>query len=442
MLEQVAGVSRPLVRSRWVLRGARVLRRMGLIRAAHPVATIRLARDVRRWGPVAGAVRVAAQRWPDAIGLVDDRGALTFGELDRRSNALAWAWRGQGIRQDSAVGLLGRNHRSMVDAMLAAAKLGAQVVPMRPDLGVDELAVLVQREGVTAIAYDQEFAPALAGLPERVSRYLAWTDDGSGGDVMLDELIAAAPGHEPPAPAEPGGLTLLATGPVTGSDARLRAVPCRARPVRLAAQFLDRIPLPPGKAVLVALPLWRGSGLVPFLVALSLGSAVVLPRRPEAVRLLANIIRYRCAAAVLTPPLLDDLVAVAAPAPAVLRLVVSTGAPLAADLGDRVVTQFGDVLYNWYCTSASPVAAVATPADWRVAPGTVGRAPFGGEVGLFARDGRRLVEPGRVGAVYVGDGLASGPPPGSAPEALAGLLPTREVGHFDRAGRLFIDGST
>src|SRR5882757_4505120 len=185
MLEQVAGARRRWARIRWAVRSARVLYRAGLFRPAHPIATIRLARDVRRWGPLAGAARIAARRWPDSIGLVDDRGALTFGELDRRSNALAWAWRGQGIRQDSAIGLLCRNHRGPVDAMFAAAKLGAQVVPMRTELSPEQLAEVVQREGVTTIVYDQEFAPMLAELPQRVSRYLAWTN-GPGQDIGQD----------------------------------------------------------------------------------------------------------------------------------------------------------------------------------------------------------------------------------------------------------------
>src|SRR5262245_39170389 len=156
MFEQVYSRA---ARIRWMLQSARVLHAAGLIRPAHPIATSRQARELRRWGPLAGAVRVAARRWPGAIGLVDDRGAPAFGELDRRSNALAWAWRGQGIRQDAAIGLLCRNHRGPVDAMLATAKLGAQVVPLPTDLAGDRLAAVVQREGLTSVVYDHEFAP-------------------------------------------------------------------------------------------------------------------------------------------------------------------------------------------------------------------------------------------------------------------------------------------
>src|SRR5215475_5097225 len=271
MLKTVAGARIRLARARWALYGARILHRAGLLRLLHPVTTLRDGQELRRWGTLAGTIRVAARRRPDALGVVDDRGALTLGDLDRRSNALAWAWRGQGVRQDSAVGVLCRNHRGLLDAVFAAAKLGAQVVLLDTGLGASALVEAVQHEGVTALVYDAEFAHLVAALPDRVGRFAAWAGDGHDA-VTLDELIAAAPPHEPPPPAEPGGLVLLARA---RGGAR-RGVPCRANPGHVAARFLERIPLRPGDVTLVAAPLWSIAGLVPCVVALALACPVVL----------------------------------------------------------------------------------------------------------------------------------------------------------------------
>jgi fatty-acyl-CoA synthase len=429
MLE-VAGAYR-FARTRWAFRCARILSRAGLLRPAHPITTLRDARDVRRWGPLAGAVRLASRRWPDAIGLVDDRGALTFAELDRRSNALAWAFRGQGIRQDSAIGLLARNHRGLLDTLFAAAKLGAQAVPMRTDLGGERLAQLVQREGVTAMVYDQEFAPAVADLPERVGRFQAWSA-GPGDATSLDELIAAAPAHEPPVPAEPGGLTFV----VAGDDGSPTGVPCRVVASYCAAQFLDRMPLPAGRPVLVSVPLFNAYGLAPMLVALSIGSTIVLQRDTNGQRMLTNVARHRCVTAVLTPHVLRELLAAWGPAPSTLRIVISSGGVLEPELGNRAGALLGNVMHNWFCTAASVLTAVATPADWRAAPGTVGRPPFGAQIGLFA-DGRRVEQPGRLGSVHVLNPFAGTTQVGAA--SLDGLLPTGAVGYLDRAGRLFLE---
>ncbi|HEY3633307.1 MAG TPA: AMP-binding protein [Jatrophihabitantaceae bacterium] len=438
MLEKVAGARSAIPHSRWALRSARVLRGAGLVQPTHPLATFRRARDIGRWGPLAGVARLGARRWPGAIGLVDDRGALTFGELDRRSNALAWAWRGQGIRQDSAIGVLCRNHRGLVEATFAAAKLGAQVVALRTEFGAEQLAGVVQREGVTTIVYDDEFSPAVAALPDHVSRYLAHVDGPAvtsattsvvtstvTSAITLDELIAAAPARELPLPAEPGGLTFLA-----GHRDGYRGVPCRIRPGRFAAQFLDRIPMPAGEAVLVAIPLVRACGLVPTLIALAVGSTVVLHRDGQPQQLCASIVRYRCAGAVLTPRQLPALLDPAGPTPSTLRVLVSSGGVLPVELGNRATQVFGDVVHNWYAPPGSLLAAVATPADWRAVPGTVGRAPFGAQLSVLGPDGRRIVEPGRPGAVHVGNRFAA---------SQGGAVPTGASGQIDRTGRLFLD---
>jgi fatty-acyl-CoA synthase len=385
MLKKVAGARLRLARARWALSGAQILQGAGLLRLVHPVTTQRDGQELRRWGTLAGTVRIAARRRPDALGVIDDRGALTLGDLDRRSNALAWAWRGQGVRQDSAVGVLCRNHRGLMDAVFAAGKLGAQVVLLDAALGRSELADAVQHEGLTALVYDDEFAHLVTALPDRVSRFAAWV--GGGHDaVTLDELIAAAPPHEPPPPAEPGGLVLLAPA----RRGVRRGVPCRANPAHVAARFLERIPLRPGDVTLVAAPLWSIAGLVPGVVALALGCPVVLCRDAETPAIGAALARHRCTVLAATPEQLPRLVWPA-------RIVLSFGAP------DVALAQgFGDVLHVWYGTPASPVLTVATPQDWRAAPGTVGRAAFGCRLVVLGPDGQPAAI-GQVGRVQVLD---------------------------------------
>jgi fatty-acyl-CoA synthase len=409
MLKTVAGARLRLARARWALAGARILQGAGLLRLAHPVMTMRDGRELRRWGALAGTVRIAACCRPDALGMVDDRGALTLGDLDRRSNALAWAWRGQGVRQDSAVGVLCRNHRGLLDAVFAAGKLGAQVVLLDTELGATALVDAVQHEGVTALVYDDEFAQLLTALPDRVARFAARVG-GSHDAVALDELIAAAPPHEPPRPAEPGGLVLLAPSRKGVS----RGVPCRADPVRVAARFLDRIPLRSDTAVLVAAPLGHIAGLVPCMVALALGCPVVLCRRAEPPVVAAALERYGCPVLAAMPEQLPRL-----PGPA--RAVLSCGAPDTA-----VAAGLGDALYAWYGTPSLPVLAVATPQDWRAAPGTVGPAAFGCRLTVLGPDGRPTGI-GQVGRVQVLD-----LPAGEA-QRLAG-----HIGRMDARGRLVI----
>ena len=104
---------------------------------------------MRRWGMVAAAIRVAARRDPDFLGLVDERGELTFRELDERSNALARAWREHGIDENSVLALLCRDHRGLLDAMFAAGKLGARMLLMNTGFAKPQFAAVAERESVT-----------------------------------------------------------------------------------------------------------------------------------------------------------------------------------------------------------------------------------------------------------------------------------------------------
>ena len=75
----------------------RVLATAGIIRPYSPAVLARVARTLMRWGTgPAGGFTTIALREPHRVGLVDELGELTFGDLHRRSNALADSLNGGG----------------------------------------------------------------------------------------------------------------------------------------------------------------------------------------------------------------------------------------------------------------------------------------------------------------------------------------------------------
>jgi fatty-acyl-CoA synthase len=76
----------------------------------------------------------------------------------------------------------------------------------------------------------------------------------------------------------------------------------------------------------------------------------------------------------------------------------------------------------------------------RAAPGTAGRPPVGTRVRLLDEQGRE-VPTGQPGRIFVGNELPfEGYTGGGNKEILDGLMSSGDVGHFDTAGRLFVDG--
>jgi fatty-acyl-CoA synthase len=101
---------------------------------------------------------------------------------------------------------------------------------------------------------------------------------------------------------------------------------------------------------------------------------------------------------------------------------------------------FGDIVFNAYGSTECGFGALATPADLRAAPGTVGRAPAGGSLRILD-SGRRPVPAGEVGHIFVGGRLVfDGYDGGGSREVVDGHMNTGDLGHADADGRIFVDG--
>ncbi len=428
------------------VRSVDVMRRAGLVPFPRVDEGLRSLVALRKFGPFAGANHISARRDPAAVGIVDELGPLTYKQLDDQSNALARAWSERGIRPGQVVAALCRDHRGLVITMAASGKLGVRLLLMNTGFAKPQLADVAQREGVTALVYDQEFTGLLDAIPDGVDRYLAWVDPGA--DLtdrtvpVLDEIIASTDDRPWPAPAKPGGFVLLTSG-TTGTP---KGAPRPHTSALASAQFLDRIPLRSNEATYMGAPLFHGTGLSQFILSFALGSKVVMRRKFNPEEALRGVAEHQCTALVLVPTMLQRIVDLPKDVrdkydTSALRIIFVAGSALSPDLGNRANEAFGPVVHNLYGSTEVAVATVATPEDWAKAPGTVGRAPVGCKVALYDEKGAKITEPNVTGRVFVGSGLSfGGYTDGRHKEIIDGLLSSGDVGHFDEDGLLFIDG--
>jgi fatty-acyl-CoA synthase len=123
-----------------------------------------------------------------------------------------------------------------------------------------------------------------------------------------------------------------------------------------------------------------------------------------------------------------------------LRVVAASGSALPGDLATEWMDAFGDNLYNTYGSTEVAWATIATPADLRAAPGTAGRPPHNTVVRLYDDQGNPTA-PGESGRIFVGNSmLFDGYTGGGSKQTIDGLMATGDVGRFDDAGRLFVEG--
>ncbi|MCQ4121381.1 acyl-CoA synthetase [Rhodococcus tibetensis] len=421
----------------------RVMNRSGLVPFPRVDQGIRSLLAVRKYGPFAGPVHAHAEARLDAVALIDERGPLTYIDIDEQSNALVRAWQAEGLTPGSVMGCMCRNHRGLVLTMLAAAKNGTRLVLMNTGFARPQLVDVAAREQVEAFVYDDEFREVAEALPDDVISYRSWAEGGSTSEVRtLDDLIDGIDHGPVPAPSTDGGFVLLTSG-TTGTP---KGAPRGHTSPLASAQFLDRVPLRRGQTMMMAAPAFHGTGVSQFALALALGQTVVMDRKFDPENTIRLVEKHRCDVLVVVPTMLQRIVDLGPDTlskydTSSLTIIFAAGSSLSPDLCKRTTAAFGQVLHNLYGSTEVAVATVATPADLALAPGTAGRPPVTCHVELYDEAGQRVTEPEQVGRIFVASGLSfTGYTDGRDKERINGLLSTGDVGHFDRNGLLFVDG--
>jgi acyl-CoA synthetase (AMP-forming)/AMP-acid ligase II len=419
----------------------KVLAKSGIIRPLGPRTLLGTALALKSFGlGPAGGFQALALRAPRQVGLVDELGSLTFGQMNDRANALAGELAKLGVRPGDGIGIMCRNHRGFVDISLAAAKLGADMLYLNTAFAGPQLAEVIVREKPTVVVYDQEFTDLLAGV-SGVKRLLAWVDTPSNQLDDLESLIRRGAPTTPKAPPKPGRIVILTSG-TTGTP---KGAPRTEAGIDAAAALLSRIPLRRADRTYIAAPLFHTWGLAHLLMGMLLETQVVLTRRFEPEEFLRVLDEQRCDAAVVIPVFLQRTLQLPDDVKAKydlskLRVVASSGSALTGDLAQEWMDQFGDNLYNTYGSTEVAYATIATPEDLRSAPGTAGKPPLGAVVKLYD-DADRPSVPGESGRIFVGNGmLFEGYTGGGGKATIDGLMSSGDVGRFDGEGRLFVEG--
>ncbi len=422
---------------------ARVLAEAGILAPMRPDKALRIGSTFLRWGasPATG-ITIAAIHHPHEIAVIDERGSLSFERLHRRSNALAHSFAAMGVGYGDGVGIMCRNHRGFLEATLAAAKLGASALYLNTMFAGPQLVEVTRREGPKVLVYDEEFADLLEGVDDSVARVVAWVDGDGAGAQTLEQLIAASSDEDLSPPPDKPRFVILTSGTTGTPKGAQRTSPDGL--VALAA-LIDKIPFRVRQTMMVAAPLFHSWGFFHFVMSLPTASTLVLRRRFDPEETLRATQRSRADVLAAVPVMIQRILELPegtldAYDLSSLRITSLSGSTLPGELATRWMDRFGDTVYNLYGSTEVAYATVATPEDLRAAPGTAGRPPRGTRIELFDEQGRK-VPAGEVGRIFVGNEMSfEGYTGGGGKEVIDGLLSSGDVGHFDSAGRLFIDG--
>lgn len=411
---------------------------------------------------VAEALRVAAEGHPDAPFLVFGERTWTYAHTAVQARALAVGLHNLGIERGDRMAIDLPNWPEFVISALAAAELGATIVPLNPGhtprelqymLRNSEASVAITAEQFDGVDYLQMFETLLVELPDL--QYLVtageedlWYDDRI---YQFEDLVASGRGREfVPAEVTPDvdPYAILYTPGTTGTPKGV--VLTHENLLRTAAATAEALNLTPADVTLCAVPLYHIFGLsAALLTSLVSESTLVLQERFDAEEALDLVERHRVSISHGVPTMFIMQLREAENAKrdlSSLRGGIIAGAPvseeLAQDVRDRLVPGI-QIAYG--LTETSPTVSITRPDDppaKRIQ--TVGRPLPGVEVMILGENGEALpaesVGELTVRGFNVMQGYFRQPSVTSAAMTPEGFFRTGDLAMIDAEGYLHIVG--
>ncbi|MDT5071333.1 MAG: hypothetical protein QOH82_653 [Mycobacterium sp.] len=418
--------------------------RAGVIAPLRPDKYLRIATAMARENlGITSGFASAAQRCPDRPGLVDELGTLTWRDIDQRADAFAAALQALPTGAPRVIGIMARNHRGFVESLIAANRIGADVLLLNTAFAGPALAEVVSRENVDAVVYDEEFTPtvdrALAEKTDAV-RIVAWRDT-EDHDRSVETMIGENFGSQPDRASSKPKVILLTSG-TTGTPKG--ATHSGGSPMTLKG-ILDRTPWHAEEVTVVVAPMFHAWGFAQLAFSAMMACTIVTRRKFDAEATLKLVDRHQATGLCVVPVMFDRIMALpddvlARYSRRSLRFAAASGSRMRPDVVIAFMDRFGDVVYNNYNATEAGMIATATPADLRAAPDTAGRPAEGTDIRILDAD-RREVPTGDVGTIFVRnstqfDGYTSG----ATKDFHDDYMSSGDVGYVDSSGRLFVVG--
>jgi len=400
---------------------------------------------------VSGTIASRARETPHDVALVDDRGALTWAELDAAVRSVGARLRDVAGGPEDRAAVLGENLLPTLVAHAAGILAGVGTVATSRQLTAREMAdqfsdagVRVAVTGPLALAAVLE-AAAAAGVETVVVHSV---DNIPAGTVAWSSWTGGAGGLEPD-PKRPARRPLVYTSGTTG---RPRGTEVRwttgtaGTAEEYAAVLAAGQNFPPGPHLVVG-PLQHNGPLTAVRHLLS-GEPVVVLGRFNAERVLVLIEKHRVTSSVMVPTHFSRLLGLPAEVRrsydvSSLRSVPHTGAACPPDVKRAMIEWFGPILTESYGGSEVGTLCRITSPEWLEHPKSVGRAvpPFeavvvdesGSPLGPDAVGVLGFRAPADRGVRYHGD-----PEKTAKAYIRPGVFTLGDVGYVDRDGYVHI----
>lgn len=350
--------------------------------------------------------RLQAVTQPDKPAIIAPDRSITFAQLDRDIDRVGWGLAARGVGRGARAIFMLKNRPEFIALQPAMSRMGAAGVSISWRSTPAELEFLVNHSGARALFFDRDVADVVrAALPacKQLPRDNVFAVGGSAEGFEPYESLLRDAAPRAVQDGDEAAVIIYTSGTTGKPKGAVRKFP---RDVVLGTlSIIASSPLRSDDVHLAVLPFYHSTAFAFTSFSHLVGATVVLLDSFTPEGFLEAVERYRVTQTAVVPTLLHRLLQLGEERiwqydTRSLRAIITAGAPLSASIATRTMDVFGDVLYNFYGATETGLNTVASPADLRASPGTIGRLIENNEIHLLGDDGRE-VDRGKIGELYV-----------------------------------------
>jgi long-chain acyl-CoA synthetase len=313
--------------------------------------------------------------------------AVTYAELEARSNRLAHLLRSLGLQRLDHYAILMENNPRYIECCAAGERSGLYYTCINSHLTPDEVAYIVNNsESKLLIFSEEKRAVAEEALKECPNVEVALIVDGPGDGVAirnLDEATAGLP--ETPIGDESLGIAMLYSSGTTGRPKGiLRQLPEQppVQPIPVV-EFLGRLwRYREGLTYLSPAPLYHSAPHYAVNLTIRYGGTAIIMEHFEPERYLQLVEKYRPTHSQLVPTMFWRMLKLP---PDVrmnydvssLEIAIHASAPCPVQVKEQMIAWWGPIILEFYSATEGMGFAACDTHEWLTHPGTVGKIVFG-----------------------------------------------------------------
>ena len=325
--------------------------------------------------------------------MADTGEAMTYAELECRSNQLAHVLRSQGLKRLDHYAVFMENNSHFIETCVAGERTGLYYTCINSYLTAEELAyILNNSESQLLITSKACFDVARKALVDCHRVALCLVVDGgvdmqekAGTTVIRDYEKALAGQPDTPVDDEALGTAMLYSSGTTGRPKGvLRPLPDNppSQPLPLTGLLQQLWQCEEGMVYLSPAPLYHSAPLANVSMVIRNGGTAIVMAHFDPEQYLSLIERYRITHTQLVPTMFSRMLKLA---PEIrerydlssLRIALHAAAPCPPQVKEQMIEWWGPIIHEYYGATEALGFTACNSAEWLAHRGTVGRVLFG-----------------------------------------------------------------